>query len=92
MTRLYAIANVDYIYPLLSELGISAFNSSRKNIAGTEVIRCINHEQERINLMFKEGVDSGEVLRNCNIIGLEEAEQILALPSWSVFVPEPEEL
>lgn len=90
--RLYAIADVDYIYPLLSELGRQLFDDSRKNILGTQVIRCINHEQERIDSMFLPGVDANEVLGNCQIVSLPQAEQILALPTWSVFVPEPEEM
>ena len=90
--RLYAIADVDYIYPLLSDLGRQLFDDSRKNLLGTQVIRCINHEQERINLMFKDGVDANEVLGNCQIVSLSQAEQILSLPSWSVFIPEQGEV
>ena len=85
---MYAIADVDYIYPLLSELGRQLFDDSRKNLLGTQVIRCINHEQERIDSMFLPGVDANEVLGNCQIVSLPQAEQILALPTWSVFVPE----
>lgn len=90
--RMYAVADVLYIYPLLSDVGKAVFNKSRTSLSGLQVIRCINHSQERIDEMFAPGVDSAEVLSNCTLLDMDEATALMDTAAWSAFVVEPGEM
>ena len=88
----YAVADVSYIYPLLSPLGVTIFDQSRKSLNGLKVIRCINHPPERIQAMFLEDVDPAVALAGCQILTITEAEELMTTPEWSLFIPEAGEL
>lgn len=81
--RMYAIAEMSLIDPILSDVGRTLLDDARFSIDGTKVIRCLNHEESRIEAMFMLGTDVDAVLAQCEILTMEQAEQRMTTPEWS---------